>query len=196
VALNKPEPLLTQQAFDLTLKGYYRTFDTIKYGTANSEALVGGSLNDALYGNGGADILHGNNGDDWVDGGAGGDILNGGDGFDVASYINSPDGVYFDRLYGGLAGDNNTDNNIGSDAKGDSLANIEQINGSVYADTMYGNNDANAFYGYDGAGSLWLLFQGGGSVWFNTIGNAALENVTTMTQFNNTCNVQYDNALV
>lgn len=111
------------------------------YGASNF--LSGGQGNDYLFGLSGADVIYGGWGDDLLNGGAGGDTLNGGIGTDTATYSDS-NGAVTVRLYNGTG--------VGSFAHGDTLADIENIVGSDYADALIGAyNDDNVLEGGAGA---------------------------------------------
>ncbi|MEO5374344.1 MAG: cadherin-like domain-containing protein, partial [Alphaproteobacteria bacterium] len=107
-------------------------------GDAEGDVLIGienviGSLNaDTLTGDGGANVLDGRGGADGLDGGAG---------VDTATYAASASGVTVDL---------NTGTGLGGDAEGDTLANIENIVGTSFADTLAGDAAANRLDG--GAG--------------------------------------------
>ncbi|MBK18489.1 MAG: hypothetical protein CMM52_06610 [Rhodospirillaceae bacterium] len=105
------------------------------------DTLYGNDDNDTLRGNDGDDSLNGGNGDDTLIGGAGADAINGDAGTGWASYIDSTVGVTAD-ISGGVAGTN--------DALGDTYTNIENLRGTLYGDTLYGNSGANLFWAESG----------------------------------------------
>ncbi len=134
------------------------------------ENLTGGNGNDILIGDGGANKLTGNSGNDILEGGAGADFLDGGihiatgsgstlSGGDTASYVNAtadvngvgvvasltlpaffPNGTPAVVLYG--------------EAAGDTYANIENLTGSAYHDTLIGDGVANILNGGAGDDTL------------------------------------------
>lgn len=113
--------------------------NTIAAGTdtlVSIENLTGSALGDTLTGDDGANILTG---------GAGSDALIGGGGSDTASYHTATTGVTARLTNAGL--------NTG-DAQGDSYSSIEQLAGSLFADTLAGSNAANRIEGLDGHDSL------------------------------------------
>jgi Ca2+-binding RTX toxin-like protein len=114
-------------------------------GLNGDDELYGGYHNDTLYGGAGADTLYGGGDSDYLRGGAGGDWLYGGDGIDTADYADSPAGVGV-SLY--------TDSAAGGDAEGDELDSIENLVGSAYADSLWGNDGANLLDGLDGNDAL------------------------------------------
>jgi Ca2+-binding RTX toxin-like protein len=120
-------------------------------GTAEGDTLVGienitGSwFNDFLTGNSGANALSGGWGNDSLQGGAGADTLNGGGGVDTAVYTQSTAGVMVSLLW---------DTASGGDAEGDELNSIENLSGSGYDDSLFGDNNANFLNGNDGNDTL------------------------------------------
>ncbi|MCY1125299.1 M10 family metallopeptidase [Frigidibacter sp. RF13] len=123
------------------------------------ENAIGGSGNDMIDGNGvgnylvggaGGDTLSGFFGDDTLEGGAGADALYGGADRDTASYAQSSGSVTASLIYAAV--------NAG-EAAGDSYSSIEDLIGSVYADELYGDGNANILRGNVG----WdLIFGYGG----------------------------------
>ena len=90
---------------------------------------TGNALDNAILGNGGANTLIG---------GAGADKLDGGAGVDTASYATASSGVSASLMMGiGSAGD----------AQGDKFANIENLTGSNFDDTLEGNAGSNKLVG-------------------------------------------------
>jgi len=133
------------------------------YGGDGNDTLWGGTDNDTLYGESGNDSLNGDEGEDFLDGGAGddtlsgqegydylvggagGDTLDGGESIDIASYYNSSTGVNVSLATGMVSG---------GDAEGDVLSNIENLDGSVYNDTLTGDDNNNTLRGFAGADIL------------------------------------------
>lgn len=101
----------------------------------------GALFNVFLEGGRGNDILIGGKGSDLLLGGEGADHLNGNEGEDGTTYITSWGSVYVDLerviQYGG-------------DAQGDRLFNMEDVQGSVYGDTISGNSGNNVIDGSNG----------------------------------------------
>ncbi|MCW5736693.1 MAG: VCBS domain-containing protein, partial [Enhydrobacter sp.] len=89
-----------------------------------------------------ADTLTGGVGDNILMGGGGADALNGGDGSDTASYATSAAGVTVNLGLGTTSG---------GDAAGDTLALIENLTGSAFADVLTGGTGDNVLNG--GAGN-------------------------------------------
>ena len=111
--------------------------------------------NDSINGLAGNDSIAGGGGNDTLDGGADDDTLDGGGGNnDWASYANAIDGVTVNFATGRSAG---VDGN-------DSLAGIENVLGSNFADTLISGSITQFLYGNDGADSMV-----GGSVRFQRL---------------------------
>lgn len=174
--------------FDI-LKG--GTGDDTLYGDGDDDQLKGEDGNDILYGgdgndrtgsvgaygiglDGGAgnDTIRGEGGDDYVDGGSGADIIDGGAGIDTATYAASTAAVTANLTSG-----------IGSGgwAQGDTLAGIENLVGSDYADSLTGTAGANMIAGglgndiiYGGAGDDDLYGGAGNDVLHAENGNDLL----------------------
>ncbi|MCB1493733.1 MAG: hypothetical protein KDJ77_18355 [Rhodobiaceae bacterium] len=117
--------------------------DTLRVtGDASSETIIGSSMADELLGNGGNDAINGGGGDDLILGGTGADAIDGGAGNDTASYANSGVGVNVQMQYNVFSG---------GEATGDTLTNIEHLQGSAFNDTLYGNPGDNIIRGGAGA---------------------------------------------
>ena len=123
-------------------------------GTLFADALVGNEGNNTLHGVSGDDVLDGRNGTDTLLGGSGNDTLKGGggadwliggEGIDTASYYESPEGVTVLL---------NVNGGAGGDAEGDTFEAIENLTGSVYADTLWGDDGVNQLMGMDGNDTL------------------------------------------
>jgi Ca2+-binding RTX toxin-like protein/subtilisin-like proprotein convertase family protein len=115
-------------------------------GSAHADTLIGNTAANTLEGGAGHDSLDGGSGNDLLDGGAGDDSLNGGLGLDTASYASAGAGVTVSLA---LAGAQDT-----GGAGLDTLAAIENLTGSAYADTLTGNTAANTLAGGAGHDSL------------------------------------------
>ncbi len=133
-------------------------------GTAEANMLRGNGGNDALTGREGADTLNGGAGDDALNGGAGADRLTGGAGRDIASYEDAAQGVRADLA----AAVQNT-----GEAKGDSYADIEDLRGSEFADTLGGDGAANTLDGL--AGADWIYGRGGADAIHGGAGDDTLQ---------------------
>jgi Ca2+-binding RTX toxin-like protein len=106
------------------------------------ENVSGSAFADAISGDASDNVLRGGGGKDRLIGAAGSDILNGGSGIDTVSYAADPSGVVV-NLTAGTA----TDGSGGSD----SLAKIENVAGSAFADTITGSAGADSLSGGAGA---------------------------------------------
>ncbi|CAH0262613.1 Hint domain-containing protein [Roseomonas sp. CECT 9278] len=138
--------------------------DTIG-GLGLNDTLLGGGGNDSLLGrdgddllrdvNGGLDTLQGEGGNDTLEGNTGADSLVGGEGQDFADYNTSAAGVTV-SLAPGVVGS-------GGDAAGDTLVDIEALNGSDHNDVLSGLAGASDTL-QGGGGDDTILATGGGDV--------------------------------
>ncbi|MDQ1195402.1 cadherin domain-containing protein [Agrobacterium sp. SORGH_AS 787] len=130
-----------------TVSGGYADGDTISH----FENIEGSKFSDELTGDATANV---------ITGGAGADRIDGGAGIDTASYKSSPAGVTVDLGAG---------TGRGGDAEGDVLHNIENIDGSGFADRLTGDAGDNELHGnagddiLAGAGGADLLDGGDGN---------------------------------
>lgn len=112
-------------------------------GNSLDNSLKGNSSNNHLTGYAGNDSLSGFGGDDVLNGGDGNDVMDGGDGVDLVTYKGGASGVTVD-----LAIDTRSQNTIGSGV--DTLKNVENLEGTDFADTLLGNAGANQINGLGG----------------------------------------------
>jgi len=135
-------------------------------GSRWADRLTGNSGANRLWGYGGADSLNGGAGNDSLTGGAGDDTLAGGGGADWVLYggDGGPSGIRLD-LATGLATDSWGDTDL--------LSGIAHVEGSKYADKIYGSDIANLLQG--GAGDDTLYGRGGA----DTLSGGAGEDVLT-----------------
>jgi len=131
---------------------------------SNFENVTGSAYNDTIGGDNGANVLDGGAGDDVLRGGAGADTLIGGTGTDTADYGTSTVGVNID-LGAGTAS--------GGDATGDTLTDIENLNGSAFNDTLRGDNNNNVIEA--AAGDDTLRGSGGNDVLDGGAGNDTVD---------------------
>ena len=152
--------------------------DNVLAGDAGNDSLVGGAGNDTLYGDGRIAIDYaggpgtsgpiatfadgGANGNDLLEGGLGNDTLNGGGGTDTATYAHASGGVNV-NLGAGFA--NGADGN-------DTLADIENVTGSEFDDTLNGSAVANVIEGLGGAD--FIQGQGGNDTIYGGDGDDVL----------------------
>jgi len=120
--------------------------------------FIGGDID----GGTGADTIRAGAEDNVISGGAGGDTLNGGGGINTISYSSSADRVRVDLLNGIASG---------GDAAGDTLYHFQNINGSLNADKLTGDNGDNVISGVLGND---VLVGYGGNDTFSLIGGASL----------------------
>jgi len=138
----------------------------ILYGGSGNDVIDGGLGNDKAYGNEGNDRLAGSGGDDILGGGPGKDTLDPGDGtdmvyggpgrdrfmagagvntyrgstgLDLADYRYAPAGAVVDLIAG-----------TGIGLGVDTLQDIEDVNGSRFADLLFGDGEANVLRGLRG----------------------------------------------
>ncbi|MES0885398.1 M10 family metallopeptidase C-terminal domain-containing protein [Roseibium sp. SCP14] len=111
-------------------------------GDEGANAIRGNNGNDSLFGAAGDDTLLGETGDDHLIGGAGADFLNGGTGNDTAFYDASSAGVTVSLAAGAVG--------VGGDAQGDTLADVENLYGSLNGDYLTGNALNNTLTGIAG----------------------------------------------
>ncbi len=114
--------------------------DTITGGVGPNQisALAG---NDVLGGGAGNDRLDGGNDNDLLIGGLGADVLIGGSGTDTASYEDNQGAVFVNLTLG---------QGFGNAAAGDTYSGVENVRGSIFADTIIGDGGANRLEGGDG----------------------------------------------
>jgi Ca2+-binding RTX toxin-like protein len=125
--------------------------DDLLYGGSGDDHLEGLTGNDQIYGEDGNDLLRGYTGDDVLNGGSGNDHLNGGSGSDLLDGGLGTDTAFYDTAIAGvsvnlsLAGAQNT-----GGSGFDTLANIENLTGSDFTDTLTGNGANNLLDGGGG----------------------------------------------
>lgn len=110
-------------------------------GRGASDLLVGGRGDDRLYGEGGERGQYPPAGNDTLRGGPGSDILRGDEGRDTLDYRSSPTGVSIDL---------GRRSAVGGHARGDTIADVENVLGSASGDRLFGNQRPNTLVG--GAG--------------------------------------------
>jgi Ca2+-binding RTX toxin-like protein len=128
---------------DNTLRG--SGGDDVLLGFSGKDVLEGGEGEDSLYGGSFADVISGGNADDFLSGGEGADQVDGGDGYDWASYMLSAEGVLVSLMH---------DEAAQGEAEGDSLNNIEGLQGSGFDDHLFGDDNVNDIWGGQGSDTL------------------------------------------
>lgn len=118
-------------------------------GTAGNDVLIGTNADEHIIGFRGADILFGGAGNDQLDGGIGNDRLEGGPGFD--SYDGGPgnDTLAFGVADGPASVDLATSQAI-SGTVFEFVQNVENVTGSVFGDTLLGDDNDNRLVGGGG----------------------------------------------
>lgn len=118
-------------------------------GTELADTLTGTGEGERIAGLDGDDTLSGGAGSDLLEGGPGADTLNGGanaETGDTITYRNSDPGVTIDLLTGTATG---------GEAEGDMPGeDIENVEGSLHADSLTGNSTANRLWGLAGDDTL------------------------------------------
>ena len=140
-------------------------------GTSFEDFLVGNGVANVL-GGGGNDVINGRGGNDVIDGGEGQDSLDGGGGSDTVSYRGSTEGVGVNLLLNGGGG-------------GDTLASIESVDGSLFNDFLFGDNQDNRLQVFDGddrlrgfIGNDFLSGGSGGDILLGGFSNDTLDGGT------------------
>jgi Ca2+-binding RTX toxin-like protein len=120
-------------------------------GSQQEDTLIGDAGNNQIHGFGGNDTIDGGDGHDSLNGGPGDDGIIGGDGIDTvthflggaASFVNAPGPVNVDLVAGTATGFGN-----------DTLAGIENVNGSSFDDVIVGDANNNSLSGLTGDDQL------------------------------------------
>ncbi|XWN31390.1 MAG: type I secretion C-terminal target domain-containing protein [Devosia sp.] len=113
------------------------------YGDEGNDILYGDDGNDILAGKEDNDILYGGAGNDTLYGEAGDDALDGGSGIDRAVYSTATAGVTVNLVAGTATGEGS-----------DTLSGIENVTGSDYDDTFFGDGEDNTFIGGTGTDTV------------------------------------------
>lgn len=117
-------------------------------GSTLDEIILGANGSDTIFANAGTNALYGGLEADVLFSGSGSDLLDGGEGVDTADYSMSTAGVIVDIR------DSGTNLTGGGYATGDILVDIENITGSDFDDTIFGDNNANILRGGRGNDTL------------------------------------------
>jgi Ca2+-binding RTX toxin-like protein len=143
------------------------TGDDTVFGDEGADSIDGGDGSDSIEGGDADDFLTGGKGNDTVKGGVGkdkikggdgegDDFYDGGDGVDQVTYTSALAPILVDLTAGVARSLGTADANIGSDT----LANIEDVLGGNFGDSIVGSSADNVL---DGAGGNDTLFGGAGS---------------------------------
>jgi serralysin len=135
--------------------GDWRSLIENAVGGAGDDVLTGNQSANRLSGAAGNDRLDGREGLDWLDGGPGDDRLDGGADTDIVSYASAAGAVWVSLA---LTGAQDT-----GGAGIDTLAGVENLLGSPFADTLTGDSAANWIDG--GAGGDTMAGGGGDDVY-------------------------------
>lgn len=131
------------------------TTPIVIFGGEGDDTLIGGNGPDGLFGNDGLDAIAGRGGDDEVDGGLGANAsLSGGDGDDAII-----PGSTSDFVDGGPGDDLLSYGSIGESlatgvSKGLEGTNAERLEGTEFADVLFGDGGSNTIVGGGGADEL------------------------------------------
>jgi len=146
-------------------------FGDILVGNAGANRLEGYGGNDLITGAEGNDVLFGQDGNDSLNGGTGNDVLEGGAGIDWA--------IFNTGLTAGVTVDLNVETqNTGAGI--DTLRDIENVQATIYGDSLTGNNVANELRGE--AGNDWIWGNGGNDIVNGGAGDDAIAGGAGMDQ--------------
>lgn len=134
-------------------------------GSNFNDTIEGDGGDNVLSGNGGNDTIEGNGGNDTIDGGAGDDDLDGQGGTDTVSYASAAAAV---TVLLTITGGQNT-----GGAGTDTLKNFENLTGSGFNDTLFGDGAANIIRG--GNGNDYIQGGAGNDQLFGDAGNDTIE---------------------
>jgi len=130
------------------------SFNDVLIGNSGANRLESYAGNDVLSGGTGADVLMAGAGNDSLNGGLGNDVLEGGTGVDWA--------LYNTGLNAGVTIDLFTETQNTGAGGIDTLRDIENVMGTIYGDSLTGNDAANELRGE--GGSDWIWGNGGNDV--------------------------------
>lgn len=128
----------------------FPSFEVVEVkGTPGNDVLIGTNANEDMQGFRGDDVLFGGAGDDSLNGGIGNDRLEGGPGFD--SYNGGPgtDTLTF-SVADGPANVDMQSSTVVSSGVFEFAQNVENVTGSVFGDTLLGDDNNNVLVGGSG----------------------------------------------
>lgn len=123
------------------------------------DRFLGSTASDLLKGFCGDDVLYSKEGDDTLVGGAGNDKLVGGEGADALIGGDGIDWAYYHEANAGVIASLADPSVNTGEAAGDTYDSVENLWGTVFADTLTGDGGANVLFGNEGNDVL----NGGGA---------------------------------
>jgi Ca2+-binding RTX toxin-like protein len=121
-------------------------------GDAGGDSLSGGASEDELWGDSGADTLAGGSGDDYLEGGSGDDLFLAGDGADDIRGGTGLDTVDFSADLEGVDVTINAPRSLAGAIE--TMRDIENLVGTLYADNIVGDAGLNRLFGGGGADTI------------------------------------------
>lgn len=125
--------------------------DTV-YGGYGNDVIDAGTGNNVVYGSYGNDTITAADGNDHIDGGGGDDFIRGGSGTNAIDGGAGTDTVSYEDL--GAAVNASLAGGTTTGGATDTLANVENLIGTNFDDTLTGNANANVIHGLDGADTI------------------------------------------
>lgn len=125
--------------------------ESLGYTGSGTFVGTGNELDNVFYGSSGSETWYGLDGNDKFQGTLGADTFHGGAGINSADYSKSKVAITLNLV---------TNVNLGGDAAGDRLYDVQTIIGSNYDDVMTGDDKDNLIYGRSGVDTL---YGGGGA---------------------------------
>ncbi|MGO4833223.1 calcium-binding protein, partial [Rhizobiaceae sp. 2RAB30] len=115
-----------------------------------------------FVGGDGVDYFYGGSRDDWIQGGKGGDYVSGGGGSDTISYADAPNGITAEMYFDADTTLGRTEGKVTAGEWGlDTLVSVENVEGSNFADRLYGDERSNTLSGL--GGDDYIEGDGGGT---------------------------------
>ena len=149
-------------------------FADVFFGGDGAETIAGAAGADTIQGGAGNDTLVGDSGEDVLDGGEGDDSINGGNGIDTISFASAEiPGFEFNGISLGYIVDLGVTGPQDTGAGLDTIFDVENAEGSRFADLLTGSNEVNTLFGGDGGD--FLIGEGANDVLFGGDGFDLLE---------------------
>lgn len=132
-------------------------------GSPQADTFVASNSYGARFAGGdGVDYFYGGNHDDWLQGGKGTDYVSGGNGSDTVSYADAQSGITAEMYFDADTTLGHTEGKITAGEWGlDTLVSVENVEGSNYADSLYGDERSNTLSGL--GGDDYIEGDGGGT---------------------------------